>query len=78
LEIAANQKTLDVTKLSWRQASVQVSTPVSRDWKLEQNTSGTLQGLKVVEIGAKQYGKEGALFALKTLKKTGAQKSFSS
>ena len=44
---------------------------VARPWKLEQNTSGTsfeagfeagLEGLKPMEIEAKQYDKEGTLF----------------
>ena len=44
-----------------------LNSSVASPWKLEQNTSGqasrqTFEGLKAMEIGAKQYDKEGALF----------------
>ena len=77
LEIAAKQKVYKM-KQSWRQASTQVSnSSVARPWKLEQNTSGQAwrqasrqaSGLRTVEIGAKQYDKEGALFLVLKRKK---------
>ena len=77
LEVAAKQKVYKM-KQSWRQASMQVSnSSVARPWKLEQNTSGQAwrqasrqaSGLRTVEIGAKQYDKEGALFLVLKRKK---------
>ena len=80
MEIAANEKK-NRMKQSWRQASMQVlNSSVARPWKLEQNTSGQadeagLEGLKAMEIGAKQYDKEGALFWTSKRKKKQARKN---
>ena len=84
MEIATKQKVYKM-KQSWRQASMQVSnSSVARPWKLEQNTSGQasragfeagLEGLKPMEIEAKQYDKEGALFWSSKRKKKQARKN---
>ena len=56
-----------------------LNSSVARPWKLEQNTSGQasagLEGLKAMEIGAKQYDKEGALFWTSKRKKKQARKN---
>ena len=68
-------------KQSWRQASMQVlNSSVARPWKKEHNTSGQAsrqasRAVKAMEIGAKQYDTEGALFWTSKRKKKQARKN---
>ena len=57
-----------------------LNSSVARPWKLEQNTSGqasrqALRASKAMEIGAKQYDKEGTLFWTSKRKKKQARKN---
>ena len=73
MEIAAKQRDYRM-KQSWREASMQVSnSSVARPLKLEHFGAGFeagLEGLKAMEIGEKQYDKEGAFFGPQNVTKS--------
>ena len=64
-------------KQSWRQASMQVfnSSVARRQGRLQGRLRARPRGLKAMEIGAKQYDKEGTLFWTSKPKKKQARKN---
>ena len=74
MEIAANQKNKDETKLeAGLNASLELQCRKTMEIRTKYVRAGfaaDLEGLKAMEIGAKQYDKEGSFFGPKNVRKS--------